>query len=326
MSKYKVISRPIQLWEISYEKLDTLDKIPSLEEVFRAIAELPFERDAPPKTPVDKLRELRVENNILLVDVFKNESGRIEGVYGKGRDIDVPSVRSGSKSKGIPLDTGEYIEDPSHFVIFEEGLAVFEKNPHGPALASLGVYIQEKCKHLVKYARVARVPRGDFLERLKRVNVIRKFTLKLGTRGIKRLSKGKDCDFFTGLEEEQSKMHFEAVTVEMSMSHRLGGIKWPWRKEIIDMIQDPRSSQDILRLEIKARMRDSGEIEVMRLLKNVPIERRVNFKIPKYKTRLDSDLIFRAIYNSYAVYKRILEGISDESELVDIIQEELATE
>jgi hypothetical protein len=214
-----------------------------------------------PSFPKDQCRELRVDNNILLVDTKSPDDNRIFGVFGKGRDKDVPKVRSGSTSRNINLNPGEYIEDPSHFMIAEDGLVVIEKNPNGPALSSLGIYIQKKCSNIIKSAYLNPVPKGEFLERIKRIDFVKKITLRLGVRGLRLLKLKGKRNLFSGLEEAQKDVNFETVTIELSTKHKLGWLNLGWRKNLEDAVRNPATTGDIVRLEIKARMEDTGELE-----------------------------------------------------------------
>jgi hypothetical protein len=297
-----------------------------MEQIFSHIKSLPFEAEE--SSDSEKMRELRVENNILVVDVFSVEPSRIHGVFGKGRELDVPKIRRGARSRKIPLKAGEYIENPSHFVIFEDGLVVFEKNPHGPALSSFGTYIRKKCPELIKSSWVNRVPKGEFLDRFQRTAYIRKFAMKLGVRGIRRLSLGKEDSFMTGLEKHQRDIHFETAYFELSMRHSPGGIIIPFREKLVKILEDPEKAKDILRLEVKARMIDSGEIEVMRLLPNISMERTVNFKLLPKQTEPNREEVFTHIYRAFNSFKRELErrGDDDYKPYYDMVQEELDSE
>lgn len=319
------IERRLELWEITYESADEVPNEPPLEEILRKIQKMPFQVDAPPNSPNCSVRELRIDNDILGVDFSEIDTNHIVGIYGKGRDVDVPDVRKGKRRKKIPLKQGEYIEYPSHFIVFDDGLTVFERNPAGPSPATLGAYIQEKCPDTVKWARVDRVPRGEFLERFKKVDSVRSVILRLGIRGIQRFARSSQDDLWTGLEKEQNISGFESVTLRFSMSRRPGGMKSKWFNKIPEILANSEASRDILRMEINARMQDSGEIEVIRLLKHASIEKTVRFKVLGDNKSLDSDEVYREIHNQFSRFKRILEGREDERYL-DVVQETIPEE
>ena len=139
--KSETIGRRLELWEILLEPLTDESVPPDVVGVFERIQALPFTVDAPEAPEPDGIRELKVDNDILVVDCSDIAVNHIVGVFGKGKTVDVPTVRSGRQERDIVLKEGEWIEFPSHFVLFEKGLAVFERNPHGPSPSSLGLVL-----------------------------------------------------------------------------------------------------------------------------------------------------------------------------------------
>ena len=200
MAKY--IERHLELWEISLQPLTEDGECPPLTTIFKRIQELPFQVEALVGSSQEAVRELRVENEILVADCYPIEPDHIMGVFGRGKEIDVPGVRRGHRRKSLRLRPGEYVEYPSHFVVFDRGLVVFEKNPSGPSPSWFGTYIQSKCRDMVKSARLDRVPRGEFLERFKKINAVRSIMIRLGLRAIREFARSSGDGMWSGLEKE----------------------------------------------------------------------------------------------------------------------------
>lgn len=319
------IDRRLELWEITYESIDNRINDPPIDEIFERIQKLKFQAEAPPRTQPEQIREMKSLNDIFVVDFSEIDVNHIVGIYGKGRDIDVPSVRKGRRKKKIKLLPGEYIEYPCHFVVFENGLTVFERNPAGPSPSTLGLYIQNKCSDIVKWVRVNRVPRGEFMERFRRIDTVRSIILRLGVRGIRHLARSSGDDMWTGMEKEQKISGYETVTIRFSMSRSPGGMRFPWLRKVPEIIADPKASRDILRMEINARMQDSGEVEVIRLLKHASMEKTVRFKVLGDNKSLDSEQVYREIHSLFDRFKRILEGRED-GKYLDVVQKTLSEE
>ncbi len=319
------IERRLELWEIGFTPKENKTRSPELTDLFGHIMSLPFQAEASDGTNPQLVRELRVDKDILVVECREVSPDRIEGVFGKGRDVDIPGVRKGKRRKKIKLAPGEYIEYPCHFIVFEEGLVVFERNPNGPSPSALGLYIEQKCCDFVTHARVDRVPRGEFLDRFKRIADTRSITLRLGIRAIRRFAHESDDGLWDGLLKEYEMSGFANVTIRFTLAREPGGMKLRWLRKIPDIIADSEASRDLLRLEINARMQDSGEVEVIRLLKKASMEKTVRFKVKGDDKNLDSEEVYGAIQNIYVRFKRIMEG-KENARYLDIVQEELPEE
>jgi len=318
----RTIERRLELWEVSFVPKQSKSRSSELADLFTQIMSLPFQAETTDSTESELVRELRDEKDILVVDCRAISPDRIEGVFGKGRDVDIPGVRKGKRKKKIKLAPGEYIEYPCHFIIFEEGLVVFERNPNGPSPAALGPYIEQKCRNFVTRVRVDRVPRGEFLERFKRISDTRSITLRLGIRAIRRFAHESDDGLWDGLLKEYEMSGFANVTIRFSLAREPGGMRFRWFRKIPEIIVDPEASRDLLRLEINARMQDSGEVEIIRLLKKASMEKTVRFKVKGDDKNLDAEEVYRAIQNIYVRFKRIMEG-KENAEYLDLVQEEL---
>lgn len=319
------IERRIELWEISLKPQTDGSDCPPMTDIFERIQTLPFQAEAPQGMPTEGVREVRVENDILVADCAMIEPDHILGIYGRGKEVDIPALRRGRRKKKLHLRPGEYIEYPSHFVVFESGLVVFERNPMGPSPNSLGGYIQSKCQDLIRSARVDRVPRGEFLERFKKINTVRSVIIRLGMRAIREFARSSVDGLWPGLEKEYELGGFETVTIRLSIGRGPGGMRPRWFRWIPDVIHNPDTSADIHRLEINARMEDSGDPEVLRLIKGASMEKTVRFKVSGENKNLDPEQVYAAIHSQYFRFRRILEGRED-ADYLDTVQEELNPE
>ena len=319
------IERRLELWEISLKPLTDGGDCPPMTDIFGRIQTLPFQAEASQGMPPEEVREVRVENDILVADCAMIDPDHILGVYGRGKEVDIPALRRGRRKKRLPLGPGEYIEYPSHFVVFDGGLVVFERNPMGPSPTSLGGYIQTKCQDLVRSARVDRVPRGEFLERFKKINTVRSVIIRLGVRAIREFARSSRDGLWSGLEKEYELGGFETVTIRLSIGRGPTGMRPHWFRLIPGIVANPETSTDIHRLEINARMEDSGDAEVLRLIKGASMEKTIRFKVSGENKNLDPEQVYAAIHSLYFRFRRILEGRED-AEYLDTIQEELNPE
>ncbi len=320
----KPIERRLELWEIDYTPKEDSNPV-ELTDLFEYVKKLPFSAEVAAGAEPSLVRELRDTKDILVVDCSEVSPNHIKGVFGKGKDVDVPRVRRGRRKKSIKLGPGEYIEYPCHFVVFDENLAVFERNPSGPSPSSLGIYLSHKCQELVKTVSVNRVPRGDFLKRFHKIQETRSIILRLGIKAIRKLGRSSDDGMWAGLIKEHEQSGFGTVTIRFSMSRKPGGLGFQWLKRIPEVVQDRNSSSDLLRLEINARMQDSGEVEVIRLLKKASMEKTVRFKVLGDNKNLDSETVYREIHSVYSKFRRIMEGKEDD-EYLDLVQEKIPSE
>jgi hypothetical protein len=291
------ISRVVNFFRVNFTRQDV---IVSPEYIFNHINSLPYS-EAGRYLPV-------TEDNFLSV-VVDSATYPIKFRFGIVRKSGLPLIEQNGPPEPLPLAENAGLYEPTHAIIYSNGIMGAEYNHFGPRLTKLEYYLLEKFPRLVEEANVFPMLRSDIESEIARMGEVKMFQLKLN-KDIIQLSRNLDRNVFDALNAMKSITHqIEDMEIIIRAKRKKSINLDTLKSRLPGWLNNSEVQGGLEKLKVKAIDNDLGGSKTFDLLQNyLRSDKRIIRQNPRYQC-VDSISMYAGINEAYAELRPDIERI-----------------
>jgi hypothetical protein len=212
----------------------------------------------------------------------------------------------------LPLAPDEGLYEPSHFVLFANGILGLERNFYGPTVSHMGHYLEALGRNIVDRVNFAVVPRTGAMERLRRLGGVRVLKIRVARDIAERtlLLDRSLRDAFDAAKNASEAEEIELILTSPKYSRSVFGVSWlrNARRYLLDNEAREKTAEFLVRGEDS----ETGVMTDVDLLAEAVISKKLVPLTGERERSVVSERMYQAIREAYRESRDDLERVLNE--------------